>query len=73
MKMEVNMVQSFPMETPNISFQTHETYFEYILLLHVYVIYFHSFVCFISRFMAFKESNFHCSLLVFNLDAHELV
>jgi hypothetical protein len=27
MKMEANMAQSFPMETPNILFQTCETYF----------------------------------------------
>jgi hypothetical protein len=50
MKMEANMVQSLPMETPNISFQTCETYF----WIH-FVVYFHSFVCFISRSMVFKN------------------
>ncbi len=56
MKIEVNMVQSLPMETPNISFSNMRNIFlNTFCYLHVYVIYFCSFVCFVSRSMVFKN------------------
>jgi hypothetical protein len=56
MKIEANMVQSLPMETPNISFSIMwNIFFNIFCYLHVYVIYFCSFVCFVSRSMVFKN------------------
>jgi hypothetical protein len=56
MKIEGNMVQSLPMETPSISFANGwNTLLNTFCCLHVYVIYFHSFVCFVSRSMVFNN------------------
>jgi hypothetical protein len=39
MKMEANMVQSLPMETPNISFQTCETYFWIHFVVYMFILF----------------------------------
>jgi hypothetical protein len=73
MKTKANMVQSLPMETPNISFShVWNTLLNTFCCLHVYVLYFHLFV-FCFRIYHFQQSIFHCYLLVLNLDAHESI
>jgi hypothetical protein len=56
LKIEANMIQSLPMETPNISFSNMwNILLNTFCCLHVHVIYFHSFVCFVSRSMVFEN------------------
>jgi hypothetical protein len=74
MKIEVDMVQSFPMETPNISFSNvWNTLLNTFCCLHVYVNSF-PFICvFCFKIFDLQQWIFHCFLLVLNLNAHESI
>jgi hypothetical protein len=45
MEMEANMVQSFPMETPNILFQTCETYFCIHFVVYMFMLFISIHLC----------------------------
>ncbi len=45
MEMEANMVQSFPMDTPNISFQTCETYFCIHFVVYMFMLFISIHLC----------------------------
>jgi len=76
MKMETNMVQSLhhsQWKHPTFHFKHVKHTFEYILLFTC-LCYLFPFICVLySKIYGLQESNFHCSLLVFNHDAHELI
>jgi hypothetical protein len=58
MEMEANMVQSFPMETPNILFRTCETYFCIHFVVYMFMLFISIHLCVLFQNLWFSRIKF---------------